>query len=179
MRGSAHRARVFFRRSDFRHWRFWYDHRWVLSSGGGDPLFGHCTLTGCTGPLVGLWFAMLGHRLRCCVQIHRAPKIVGPPWKIKLLHSFFKLAEQRAPSFDFPLIVSKFSKCPPSSPLPVGTIEGLISVHVAARARFYSWRNKAGDIAGRLRQTTRRGLEGTVSGQRAAGLAAWVARPGA
>ena len=112
MRGSAHGARVFFRRSDFRHWRFWYDHRGVLYSGGRDPLFGHYTLTGYTEPLVGLWFAMLGHRLRCCVQIHWAPKIVGPPWKIKLLHSFFKLAEQRAPSFDFPLIVSKFSKCP-------------------------------------------------------------------
>jgi len=99
-----------------------------------------------------------------------------------LLHSCFKLAGQRPSKLGFSLFISKFSKCPPSSPLPSGTNEGGAHLgargYLRARALFF-WRNKAGGIAGRLRQTTRRGLEGTVSGQRAAGLAAWVARPGA
>ena len=131
----------------------------------------------------GLWCPDI--ELWSSVQNQWAPKIVGPPCKIKLLFfiRFSSLLVKDLRSLASRSSSASFQSAHPPHPcLPSGTNES--GAHLGARGYLrarvlFFWRNKAGGIAGRLRQTTRRGLEGTVSGQRAAGLAAWVARPGA
>ena len=157
-----------FRRSDFRHWGFWYDQRWVLSSGGRDPPFGHCTLTSYTGPFVGLRLAVRGYQLWFSVQIHWAPKSVRPPCKIKLLHSFSSLLSKELQASTSRSSSTSFSSAHPPHPCLSARLKGS-SRCMWLRARvIYFWRNKAGGIAGRLRQRPGEGWKGRFrgSGQR-------------
>ena len=158
----------FFRRSDFRHWRFWYDHRWVLSSGGRDPLFWTLHLNKLHRAV--RWLAACSARVSAVVQ---CPDSLGPqncetPVQDQAPSFVFKLVEQRAPSFDFSLIVNKFSSAHPPHPCLSARLKGS-SRCMWLRARvFYFWRNKAGGIAGRLRQRPGEGWKGRFrgSGQR-------------